>query len=157
MPLLVMAIAGSAWATLATFTADTVTNSDPAQVNNTTKSATITAIGTYLVPGSAGPDDDDVIQMVTIPKGAIVLQVIVTADGGTTNANFKVGIGSDTDLFIDDVQNDAAIKENMIADGNDDGTLYLFTADDTVDLLFDTAGPTAADTYQLTVTYVMAL
>lgn len=113
------------------------------------------ATADYTVP-SGGIAAGDIIQMVKMPKNAVIADVIVKFDALVATCNIKVGIGGDTDKFIDDVQCDAAITESMLVDGNIDGVGYKFTEEDTIDLVLDTAGALEDDVLRIIVIYGMS-
>ena len=118
------------------------------------KGIVIAQVGTYTASGSESAADT--VQMVMVPKGAQIIEVKLMADNGTATTNINVGDGSDTDRYLMDVQADAAFAIGMDgAKGGTAGAGYAYTADDTVDMLLDTAGLTATHVYKMTVVYVM--
>jgi hypothetical protein len=104
---------------------------------------------------------NDVIQMVKIPKGATILNVVLTADDLDTNGSpaivLDVGDGSDTDRFID---GSTIAQGGGITNGMNvrTGFLYEYTAEDTIDVLVQVGpgtGATSGD-IKLAVEYTMA-
>lgn len=91
---------------------------------------------------------NDVIQMIKVPSGAIVIDVVLTADDLDTNVSpaivLDVGDGADTDRFIDGstiAQAGGIERQNVKT-----GFLYEYTADDTIDVLVQAAPATGATT-----------
>jgi hypothetical protein len=109
----------------------------------------------------------DTVQMVPIPKGAQILNVCVEWSAQASTAALSVGTGDDTDLFFSAIvatnlgrinffggfTNGAEIDETQNALG---GMGYEFTADDTIDILFSTAGMATGDVLTMAVYYVMS-
>ena len=99
----------------------------------------------------------DVIQMVKIPKGAKILEVILSTDDLDTSTGLvlDVGDGSVTDRFIDGStigQTGGVDRLNEVG-----GHLYEYTAEDTIDVIVQTAPTTGATsgTVNVSVTYQM--
>jgi hypothetical protein len=95
---------------------------------------------------------NDVIQMVKIPSGAIILDVVLATDkiDTGTSAVLQVGDGSDVSRFINSgsFNNNSYIgRMNQV-----DGHLYEYSADDTIDIKVTTAPETAVSTATLTLT-----
>lgn len=104
---------------------------------------------------------NDVIQMVKIPAGARILQVLLAADdldtGGSPAIVLDVGDGGDTDRFIDG----ATIGQSggVAALNSQVGFDYTYTADDTIDVLVQVApatGATSGVDVHLTVFYTQS-
>ena len=102
----------------------------------------------------------DTLQMVPIPKGALVLKVQLfhtACPADTTGCD--IGYGGDADAFAAAVTFTAAdwkVFPGNSLEGNP-GFRYIFTADDTVDIAFTTAAtkmPTASG-FQMNVWYKM--
>lgn len=96
----------------------------------------------------ADGDEDaaDIIEMVRVPRGAYVVDVICAADDLDTNATptiaFTVGDQGDTDRFITSstiAQTGGVARLNATA-----GADFTYTADDTIDITFGTAAATFA-------------
>lgn len=107
---------------------------------------------------TATPALNDVVQMVKIPAGAKILDIVLTSTDIDTNGSptvvLDVGDGSDTDRFIDgSTIGRTGGVERLNAHA---GHLYEYTADDTIDVLIQ-AGPAtgAVGTFKLAVTYQM--
>ena len=104
---------------------------------------------------SATVSAGDVVQMVKVPKGAMVtdmrLSTNTLADQG---AHLQVGDGVDTDRYI-------SASGGTVVAGTDinqaSGLGYEYTADDTIDIKVVVVGgtATAAAVYKLTVQYTM--
>lgn len=111
--------------------------------------------------GGAALALNDVIQMMKVPSGFTVTEVLLTADdldtGGSPAIILDVGDDGDTDRFIDgsDVGQAGAGVSRL---DNPAGHQYTFTADNTIDVLVQAApatGATAGKIY-LTVMGTMA-
>lgn len=118
-----------------------------------------TAVGVYEV--TAAIVIADVFQMVKVPAGATILEVTLQTDDLDTagpSVVLDVGDGTTTDRFIDGcltaqvAANDVACRINQI-----DGHGYVYTAEDTIDVIAQAAPATSATsgTIRLTVTYTM--
>lgn len=100
----------------------------------------------------------DVFQLVNVPAGAWVLQVVakvVTAEGGT--CTFDIGDGATTDGYIDGADGNAA---TLVSSFDEDGTKTeafgngkFYSSADTIDLLLAT-GTAATVVIDITVTYI---
>lgn len=106
---------------------------------------------------SANPTAADVVQMVKLPKGAIVLDVTAVASDMDTHVTptlaFSVGYGTDPNYFISasTVGQTGGIARSNLATGRP----LTLTAEDTIDVLWDaTAATFAAGTLDLMVHYV---
>ncbi len=101
-------------------------------------------------------DAADVIQMVKVPKGAVVVDVLLVSTDVDTDASpavvFDVGDGGDADYFIDGStigQAGGAVRSNIST-----AKPRTYTVDDTIDVTVATAAATAAaGTLSLTVFY----
>ena len=110
---------------------------------------------TFATSGD-GTAAGDVIQMIKVPAGARILDVILACDDVDTNGTptivLDVGDGGDTDRFIDGstVGQTGGVSRMNSAVGAD----YTYTADDTIDIRLDAAAATkAAGDVHLTVLY----
>jgi hypothetical protein len=107
-------------------------------------------IGVYAtVEIAEALEADDVFQMVTVPTGAVILDVILATDdmdtGGTgllLNVGFG-GAGANEAKFIADAPAHTAAN-NVTRLNQVDGLGYEFTAEDTIDVVVDTAPTTGA-------------
>lgn len=109
---------------------------------------------------------DDVIQMVKIPKGAMILDMVLSAEdldsGGSPAIVLDVGDGGDTDRFIDGStigQAGGVIRLGSgVAAAVADGTNgYVYTADDTIDVYVQVAPATGATTGNITLTVIYTM
>lgn len=92
--------------------------------------------------------DTNVFQMVPVPKGARVVEIIVSCE--TQGATIAVGDGDDPDRYIAS----GAISAGAVARlSRSLGMGYRYTADDTIDILFG-ATPTDGGTVKMTVLFV---
>lgn len=90
--------------------------------------------------------DEDIIQMVPVPKGAVItgidLQVPDLDTGGSPTISLQVGDGGDTDRFVvagTIGQAAGAHKLNSVV-----GLGFKYTAADTIDIRVDTVPATGA-------------
>lgn len=113
--------------------------------------------GTYEL--SAALVVNDVIQMVKVPKGARIVEVILGSDdldtGGSPAIILAVGDGTTADRFVTGstiAQGAGLVRLNQV-----DGIGYVYTAEDTIDIKVTTAPATGATsgTLNLTVIYDM--
>jgi hypothetical protein len=87
---------------------------------------------------------------IDIPKGAIVIGgYINVSDATTATVDIHVGDGATTNRYADNVDGGAAALTALTVTG------YKYTAADTIDLLIDTAAPTAAGAAELVVMYMV--
>lgn len=95
---------------------------------------------------TANPTAADVVQMVPVPKGARITEVILgSADldtNGTPTITIKVGDGSDDDRFI--TSSTVAQAGGITRLNAQTGHNYKYTADDTIDITFGVAAATFA-------------
>lgn len=102
---------------------------------------------------------NDIIQMVKIPKGARIVNVILGTDDLDSGASpaivLAVGDGTTADRFISG--STVAQAGGVATIGKVDGVGYVYTADDTIDIKVTTAPATGATsgTLNLTVVYDM--
>lgn len=106
----------------------------------------------------AAPVINDVVQMLKVPKGAVVVDVALGADDLDTNGSpaitLDVGDGGDPDRYIAAstiAQTGAAPVQTMLKTGFG----FAYTADDTIDILVKAAPATGAvGTVRLMATYL---
>lgn len=113
-----------------------------------------TAIFAFTAAQSAG----DVIQMVPIPKGAVVIDTatVFTPGAGGPVLTWSVGDGNSSQRYQTSVSATAATFTRGNAVGN--GGAYSYSAEDTIDIVVGAvASATAAGSIRLTVTYAMDL
>lgn len=104
---------------------------------------------TALYTKSAAESAGDVIQMVPVPKGAVIHELNVTfgLGGGATTIN--VGDGNSTGRYAASMSTNVATVQRANA-----GLGYSYSADDTIDIVIGTAtSASAVGTYRLTVMY----
>lgn len=109
-----------------------------------------TAVYGFTAAQSAG----DVIQMVPIPKGAVVLDTVTTFTPGAGGPvlTWIVGDGNSTNRF--QISASATIASSVHANGG--GIGYSYSVEDTIDITVSAIGSaTAAGTVRLTVFYAM--
>jgi len=117
----------------------------------------LAAKGTYTVP-SGDLEAGDTVQMVWVPKGAVIIDVILTCTNGTVaSMTIDVGDGADPDRYIDGVDGSAAFITSLSSAGDtaNDGVGHEYTAADTIDILLSHAA-LEDDAYTLVVTYTIA-
>lgn len=122
-------------------------------------------VSSWTVPATGdGTAAGDVIQMVKVPKGAVILTVDLACtdlDTGGPTGSMDVGDGGDVDRFIDGTTimqaGGIARLGSGVAAADIDGALgYTYTADDTIDVLVVAAATTkAAGVLVLAVTYAL--
>lgn len=103
---------------------------------------------TFTAAQSAG----DVIQMVPIPRGAMVIDVVMSMSNmGGANFTYGVGDGNATTRYLNSMSTSAngQVTRPFIAGGG-----YSYSTDDTIDVIMQTAGSASAvGTIRLTVMY----
>ena len=102
-----------------------------------------------LVVGSTSAIGD-VHQMVPVPAGARILDIKMSADGGTTNMTASLGDGGATARF----KALAALSE-AVAWVPVLGFGHVYTDADTIDVTTAVAKPTDGDSYIMTVMYIV--
>jgi hypothetical protein len=107
---------------------------------------------------TANPAAADVLQAVKVPRGARILEVLLTATdmdtGGSPTLTAEVGDAGDTDRFISSKAIGAAGAGVVQRLDNVAGLNYQYTAEDTIDITFPaTAATFAAGTITLVVLY----
>lgn len=100
--------------------------------------------------GGAALANADVIQMLKVPKGARVLEVILTTTdldtNGTPTLSFDVGDGDDVDRYIDGSTIGRTGGTDRLGSGIVTNTqAFTYTANDTIDVLV-AAGPATGAT-----------
>lgn len=125
---------------MATFQSDklpvTVTRREPS-------SAGVTCVVADLVVTAAATND--VFEMIKVPKGAVIYDVILAAgnvDSGTALV-MTVGDGGDTDRYI--TLSTIGQAGGIARMNNQVGSGYTYTADDSIDILV-TTGATGIET-----------
>lgn len=110
--------------------------------------------GTYTVAANLAAND--VIEMVKVPAGATVQEVIVSASASVAaTSTGQVGDGSDTDRYVTSgaIGGGAASLSRLNAAT---GHGFKYTADDTIDILFTVqTTPTTGAVLKLTAFYTM--
>lgn len=142
-----------------TFTASKVATSVPAKEEH---QGLVQVTATYEI--AAALVVNDVIQMVKVPIGARIVTISLAADdldsGATPLITLDVGDGGDTDRFIAastiaQAGGIARIGDNITGAAAADCLGYVYTADDTIDVLVHAAPATGATsgTITMVVTY----
>lgn len=103
---------------------------------------------------------NDIVQMIPVPDGAMIIDVMLRSDAGTSGGTLDVGIGGDADKFIDGVVITAAVQCNLYGSNSGNaivtgGAGYIFTADDTIDITVLSQVLAVGKTFDLHVTYKM--
>lgn len=110
--------------------------------------------GTYTVGANLAAND--VIEMVKIPAGATVQEVIVSASASVAaTSTGQVGDGADTDRYVTSgaIGSGAASLSRLNAAT---GHGYKYTSDDTIDIVFTVqTTPTTGAVLKLTAFYTM--
>lgn len=133
----------------------TLTTSKVASTVQARAGIDITSVtGSYSVSSNLAAND--VIQMVKIPAGATVLEIIASASASIgATATAEIGDGSDTDRFVTSGtfgQGAASLTRLNAATGNG----YTYTAEDTIDIkILTMATPATGATITLTAIYTM--
>jgi len=125
--------------------------------------------GVYSIYGefalSAALVVNDVIQMVSVPNGARVLNIMLNSDDLDTAGPaivLDVGDGNDTNRFIDGaLVAQAATANNVdmmdLTYGNTAGFGYKYTQNDTIDVLVETGPTTGATTGTIKLIALLAM
>jgi hypothetical protein len=137
---------------------ETTTNAKVADTVMVREGLDLTAVFATHAVGTGELEAADVIQMVKIPKGATIQEVILSSTDidvhGTPTVALSVGDASSATRFI----SSSAIGEAGGVARLDQlaGLNYEYTADDTIDIEVTTAAETAAaGTINLAVIYTM--
>jgi hypothetical protein len=99
---------------------------------------------------------DDIIELIKVPRGARIQEVVMTITDMDTHGSptlaFEVGDGGDTDRFITSSAlgtTGGTVRINSLV-----GLNYQYTADDTIDIKWNTAAATfAAGSFSIVVMY----
>lgn len=129
-------------------------------------SGVVAVKATYTHPATGdGSAAGDIIQMVKVPKGAMILDLALSAEDLDTNGSptitLDVGDGGDVDRFIDGAtigQTGGIVRlgQGVAAAAVDGAHGYVYTEDDTIDVkVVDAAATKAAGTITLTVLYTL--
>ena len=121
-------------------------------VSNTPRGVVLGYTAEYTVPASGAPGIGDKVEMIPVPKGARILSVVTSGPAGTATMTATVGDDDDPDRFTKTITASAAFTKAI---DNEVGVGFKFTADDTIDLTFLVAAPTATHVYRMAVTYFM--
>ncbi|MBU1003020.1 MAG: hypothetical protein KKE73_10915 [Proteobacteria bacterium] len=89
------------------------------------RSATYTA--------AAALDANSVIEMVPIPKGAMVLDVVLHVSALGVDRTVDVGDGDNVDRFFDGIVATSATNSSFLDDAASTALHYIYTAKDTID------------------------
>jgi len=109
--------------------------------------------GKYTFTGEGELAIADVCQMVPIPKGAQIIDVILQWNACNTNCDATVGDGSDADGWILKQDVDAAGRAHA---GSSAAAYFIgkeYTANDTIDITIATAATDAGDEITCIVLY----
>lgn len=143
---------------MATFTADEAAATAPAKGEGMSGNCKV-VVAEYEITAALALND--VVQMVKVPAGAIVSNVVLSTDDLDTNGTpaivLDVGDGGDTDRYIDGStvgQAGGTTDSSSLAIG---GLGYTYTDEDTVDVLVQAAPATGASsgTIKLIVSYTI--
>jgi len=123
-------------------------------------------IGTWEhdVDGSASASD--VIQMVPVPAGAQIIDVLVQWTALASSCTFDVGDGNTADKYFDALDGDAVGRASLYGGMDAGGALdeneieygvanvgYEYTSADTIDITLHTAGTESGDKITMIVLY----
>ena len=139
---------------MATLKSNKVTANAPAR---DLPSGVLAVVGTYALGAALALND--VIQMVTVPAGATILDVLLAVTdldtGGSPAIVLTVGDGGDTDRFV--TASTVGQAGGVARLNATTGAGYKYTAKDTIDVLVSTGPATGATsgTVSLTVLYTM--
>lgn len=130
---------------MATFTADEAAATAPAKGEGMSGNCKV-VVAEYEITAALALND--VIQMVKVPAGAIVSNVVLATDDLDTDASpaivLDVGDGGDTDRYID---GSTVGQAGGITDSSNlviDGIGYTYSVEDTIDVLVQVAPATGA-------------
>lgn len=137
-----------------TFTTSATDSNSPTPANVGSAGALTHVRGTYTVSAGSALVVNDVIQMVPIPVGARVVSCTLHTTDLDSNVSpavvLDVGDGGDTDRYIDGSTKGQTGGTDFIGTGITTLTqAYTYTADDTVDVLVQTAPATGATTFTI--------
>ena len=143
---------------MATFTADEAAATAPAKGEGMSGNCKV-VVAEYEITAALALND--VVQMVKVPAGAIVSNVVLATDDldtdGTPAIVLDVGDGGDTDRYID---GSTVGQAGGITDSSNlaiDGIGYTYSVEDTIDVLVQVAPATGATsgTIKLIVSYTI--
>lgn len=143
---------------MATFTADEAAATAPAKGEGMSGNCKV-VVAEYEITAALALND--VVQMVKVPAGAIVSNVVLATDDLDTNGTpaivLDVGDGGDTDRYID---GSTVGQAGGITDSSNlaiDGIGYTYSVEDTIDVLVQVAPATGATsgTIKLIVSYTI--
>ena len=143
---------------MATFTADEAAATAPAKGEGMSGNCKV-VVAEYEITAALALND--VVQMVKVPAGAIVSNVVLATDDLDTNGTpaivLDVGDGGDTDRYID---GSTVGQAGGITDSSNlaiDGIGYTYSVEDTIDGLVQVAPATGATsgTIKLIVSYTI--
>lgn len=131
---------------MATFTATKAASTYPAKGYGQSGDCKV-VFSTYELTAALAAND--VIEMVRVPRGAVVTGVVLSTDdldtNGTPTIVLDVGDGSDTDRFIDGATVGQAGGTTDASNLAIAGIGYEYSAEDTIDVLVQ-AGPATGAT-----------
>jgi hypothetical protein len=109
----------------------------------------------YLV-GDQVLAQDDVVQMIKIPLGAIVMECILETAAMGSNVLGSVGDDLDVDRYITATNIAAAslTRRNSVAPLQGPGIPYRYVSDQTIDVVLSNANPTDNMSMRLDVFYI---
>ena len=94
----------------------------------------------------------DVIQMVNVPKGAMVVYAALGGIGTNQEALVALGDGGDNDRYINHATLGAATTAPLLMNGPSLSTPYVYSVDDTIDIAVSTVSlDTIGGAFHLTV------
>jgi hypothetical protein len=118
---------------MATLTSSKVDAGDPAKILPTGLCA-VSAVYSVNASLSAG----DVIQMVKVPKGAMVVFAQLAGIGTNQEAIIALGDGGDNDRYMDHATMSASTAAPRILNYTSCATPYVYSVDDTIDIAVST-------------------
>ncbi len=74
---------------------------------------TLTKVASYTIPASGGPGDGDLVEMVCVPKGAKIVEVVVSSSDVTASMTIDVGDAGDADRYLDGVTASAVFVSRL--------------------------------------------
>ena len=135
---------------MATFTATAAQSTSPAKYIER-----VSIVRSVQFSLSASMSSGDVMQMVTIPKGAVIEDMTLIFDGlGGGNYTVQVGDGNSAGRYFASLSTGSTSSINRLSLAGGFG--YSYSAEDTIDCMFSTATTASAvGTVRLVVTYNM--
>lgn len=128
---------------MATITATAAQSNVPAKALVTGVNA---VEGVYTI--STALSNGDVIQMVRVPSGAKIVDVMLVVDHQNSASVFNVGDGGDVDRYIASRSTSGVAQINTLI-----GLGYSFSAEDTIDIQAVVTTATAVGSLRLRVLY----